>query len=257
MKRLALLLAALLALTGEGPGAPVRHLEYAFAIYPTAKPNGGLYNGTLSVDVVGTAPDGGTLVQASEFWYYTLRPRQTIQCEVYPGGNVRCDDVPPYPSQTELVLLPLLARNFFSVGSENGAPSWQQKFTLTFSKGLYVTAASLHLSATPLGGRIVTVTSNGVFQQLDRRQQKALEEGRFVYDRATSTPIFVHEVRSPTPTASVYSQTGVDLQLMKDSAGTNAPVPQPRFQNNQQPSNGVPGAPLSVPLPKATGGPEH
>lgn len=253
MKRLGLLFAVLLALTGEGSAAPVRHIEYAFAIYPTAKPNGGLYNGTMSVNILGNAPDGGTLVQVGEFWYYTLRPRQTSQCEVYPSGNVRCDDVPPYPSQTELVLLPLLARDFFGGGSANGASSWQKKFTLSFSKGLYVTAASLDLSATPQGGRILTVTSKGVFQQLDRRQQKALEEGQFVYNRATSVPVFVHEVRSPTPTGSVYSQTAVDLQLMKDSAGTSAPVPQPRFQNNQQPPNGVPGAPLSAPLPKATG----
>jgi len=115
MKKVGLFLAALLTLTGEGT-APVRHLEYAFAIYPTAKPNGGLFDGTLSVDILGTAPDGGMWVQASEWWYYTLRPRQTRQCEVFPGGSVRCDDVPPYPSETELVLFPLLASGFFGGG---------------------------------------------------------------------------------------------------------------------------------------------
>jgi hypothetical protein len=252
MKKLGLLLAALLALAGEGPAAPVRHLEYAFAIYPTAKPNGGLYNGTMSVDILGSAPDGGTFVQASEWWYYTLRPRQAVTCEVYAGGSVACEDVPPYPSQTELVLFPLLARDFFTAGSSSAASSWQQKLTLSFAKGLYQTAVLLDLTSTPQrGGRILSVTSKGVFQQLDRRDRKALEEGKFVYDRASSIPTIVHEVRSPTPTGSIYTQTAVDLQLTKDSAGTSAPAPQPRYQNNQLP----PAIPRGSPAPEAPAAP--
>lgn len=248
MKKFGLLLAAVFTLAGEAPATPVRHLEYAFAVYPTAKPNGGLYNGTMSVDILGTAPDGGTFVQVSEWWYYTLRPRQAVTCEVYAGGSVRCNDVPPYPSQVELVLFPLLARDFFSGGSSSGASSWQQKFTLSFSKGLYQTAASLDLSATPQsGGHALIVTSKGVFQQLDRRDRKALEDGRFVYDPASSIPTAVHEVRSPTPTGTVYSQTAVDLLLTKDSAGTSAPAQQPRFQNNQLPQI----IPRGTPAPKA------
>ncbi len=198
---------------------PFRHLEYAFAIYPTAKPNGGYYNGTMTVDILGAAPDGGMLVRASDWWYYTLRPRQAVECEVYESGDVHCDSVPPYPSDSDLVLFPLLAQNFFSRGSPASTSSWRQKFALSFAKGLYVTAVSMDLSATPQnGGRVLIVTSKGVFQQLDRRDRKALEEGRFVYDRVASLPVVVHEVRSPTPTGSTYSQTAVDLQLTKDSA---------------------------------------
>jgi hypothetical protein len=238
MKTLGMLLVALLTFTGEAPIAPVRHLEYAFAIYPTAKSNGGDYNGTLSVDILGTAPDGGMLVQASEWWYYTLRPRQSVGCEVYAGGTVRCDDVPPYPSAVELALFPLLAHDFFSGSSPNGASSWQQKFALSFAKGLYVTAASMDLSATPQnGGQVVTVTSKGLFQQLDRRDRKTFEDGQFVYDRAASLPVVVHEVRSPTPTGSIYSQTAINLLLMKDSAGAPElqPLPQPQFQTPTPP----------------------
>ena len=246
MKIFGMLLVALLALTGEAPtapAAPVRHLEYAFAIYPTAKSNGGDYNGTLSVDILGTAPDGGMLVQASEWWYYTLRPRQTRECEIYAGRTVRCDDVPPYPSEVELALFPLLARDFFSGSLPNGASSWQQKFELSFAKGLYVTATSMDLSATPQnGGQVVIVTSKGLFQQLDRRDRKTVEEGQFVYDRAASLPVVVHEVRSPTPTGSIYSQTAINLQLMKDSAmppGTPElqPLPQPSTSSGRKTSS--------------------
>lgn len=263
MKTMGMLLAALLAFAGEAPAAPVRHLEYAFAIYPTAKPNGGYYNGTLSVDILGIAPDGGMLVQASESWYYALRPRQTRECEVYAVGTVHCDDVPPYPSETELVLFPLLARDFFSSGSSDGPSSWQQKFALSFAKGLYVTAASMDLSATPQsGGRVLIVKSKGVFQQLDRRDQKALEEGQFVYDRAASLPVVVHEVRSPTPTGSIYSQTSVDLQLMKDSAmPPGAPavqqLQQPRFQTNEKPESHFPNVPSGTPSPRGISIPDN
>jgi hypothetical protein len=113
----------------------------------------------------------------------------------------------------------LLARDFFNGSSPNGASSWQQKFELSFAKGLYVTAVSMDLSATPQsGGQVVAVTSKGVFQQVDRRDRKTFEEGQFVYDRAASLPVVVHEVRSPTPTGSIYSQTAINLQLIKDSA---------------------------------------
>ena len=252
MKRFAVLLAVLPALVGVGPAAPVRHLEYAFAIYPTAKPNGGLYNGTLSVDILGAAPDGGTLVQASESWYYALRPRQTRECEVYAGGTVRCDDAPPYPSETELVLFPLLARNFFGEDSANPSSSWQRNFKLSVQKGLYVTDAAIDLNATPQsGGPDLVVTSKGAFQQLGRQKRRFLEEGRFVYDRVAQLPIEVHELQSPTPTGSVYAQTTVDLLLLKDSASPALqPVAEPSFQITRPAPNGVPNVPLSSPLPR-------
>jgi hypothetical protein len=256
MKRFAMLLVAVPALLGVGAAPPVRHVEYAFATYSTAKATSGLYNGTLSVDILGPAADGGTIVQASEWWYYTLRPRQTRECEVYAAGTVRCDDAPPYPSEAELVLFPLLARNFFDGISAGRPSSWQRNFNLSVQKGLYVTVAAITLSATPQnGGRNLVVTSKGVFQQLDRRMRKALKAGRLVYDPATGLPVEVHEVRSPTPTNSIYAETAVDLLLLKDSASPALqPMSQPRYQQNQPPPNGVPNAPLTAPLPAATGG---
>lgn len=217
MKKLAMLLGVLLALCAQTPAAPARHLEYAFAIYPTARSNNGDYDGKLSVDVLGQAPDGGMLVRASEWWYFTLRPRQARECEIYAGGSVRCDNVPPYPSDVELTLFPLLAPDFFKSGSLTGASSWQQQFTLSLDKNLYVTQASMNLSATPQGSQL-NVTSKGRFQQLDRSRRTIVEEGRFTYDRTLGIPIVVHDVHGPLPTASVYSQLSVDLQLMKDSA---------------------------------------
>lgn len=256
MKTLAMTLAALPALLGVS-AAPDRHLEYAFATYSTARPTGGLYDGTLSVDILGSAPDGGMVVRASEWWYYTLRPRQTRECEVYANGNVRCDDAPPYPSEAELVLFPLLARDFFSDAPSIRTSSWRRSFDLSVQKGSYVTAAAIDLTETPQSsGRVLVVTSNGVFQQLDRRKRKALESGTFVYDRVAGLPVKVHEVRSPTPTNSVYTETAVDLLLLKDSgAAALQPAAPPRYQINGPSPNGVPNAPLFTPRPRASPAP--
>jgi hypothetical protein len=257
MKHIGMFLAVLLALAGETPATPVRHLEYAFAIYPAAKPNGGYYNGTMSVDILGAAPDGGTLVRVSNLWYYALRAQQALECEIYAGGDVRCDDTPPYPPDSALVLFPMLAQNFFAAGSPAGASSWQREYKVSFQKGLFVSTVSMKLSATAQGdGRYLIVKSEGTIQQLDGRQRYATEEGQFVYDRAASVPVVVHDERGHLPTNSVYSRTGVDLRLLKDSAAPAAqPSAQPRFQINQPLQNGVPNVPLSPPLPKATGAP--
>jgi hypothetical protein len=225
MKQFGMLLAALLALSGVTSVAPARHLEYAFAIYPTAVPNHGYYNGTMSVDILGIAPDGGMVVRASDWWYYTPRPRQAAECEVYASGDVHCDNVPPAPSDSALVLLPLLAQNFFSGGSPAAASSWQRQYRVSFDKGVFVTAISMKLSATPQGdGRLLIVKSNGDIRQLDGRQLHAPQQATFVFDLASAIPLVVHDVRGHLPTASVLTQTSVDLQLTKDSGGTDAAV---------------------------------
>ncbi|MGB9652920.1 MAG: hypothetical protein WCB01_14060, partial [Candidatus Cybelea sp.] len=90
----------------------------------------------------------------------------------------------------------------------------------------------------------------------DRPRRVAFEEGRFVYDRTAQVPVEVHEVQSPTPTGSVYTQMAVDLLLLKDSASPALqPIAQPSFQITRPPQNGVPNVPLSSPLPRASGAP--
>jgi hypothetical protein len=246
MKRIGMLLAVLLALAGATPAASVRHLEYAFAVSPNALPNNGYYNGTMSVDILSIAPDGDMLIRASEWWYYTLRPRQAVECEVHANGDVRCDQVPPYPSDSMLVLLPLLAQNFFSAGQPANPSSWQQKFAVSLSKGAFQTSVTMDLSAIPQnGGRLLIVKSKGDVRQLDRRQLHVLQEGEFVYDRTTSTPLVVHDVRGHLPAKSVFAQTSVELRLTKDSDPTDASMLPPpgkvRFQ--------VPGSPSVVSKP--------
>jgi hypothetical protein len=146
---------------------------------------------------------------------YSVRPRQTHTCEVYPSGGLACEYIPS-PSASELVLLPLLARDYFSgVGSSQ----WQQVYRLSFGDAYIVTAVTNNLQVTGSSdaGRIVNVALNGTLTQLDRHYFKASEVGTIAYDTKASVPVTVHMVRQWVPTDSTVSSSAVDFKLLKDS----------------------------------------
>ena len=83
MKSLGLLLAAMLAFSGQTPAAAPRHLEYAFSVSPTVGDAGG--SGTLSVDVLDQA-SGVVSVHASQLWTNGVRAQQIADCDVVCQG---------------------------------------------------------------------------------------------------------------------------------------------------------------------------
>ena len=209
-------------LLAEAPAPPTRHLEYAFATYPTANATKGYFNGTLSVDALGPTPNGGVYVRMTESWYRAVRQRQPRTCEVYPEGTVRCNDEPPYPTESELALFPLLGRDFFKSASSQHESMWQQKFTLSFRKGTYAAAASMNLKTTPKGdARVVTGTMSGAYNQLSTTGVKVNVDATFMYDLVARVPLAVHDVRMTTP-GGIYNRMSADLQLTADSAANAA-----------------------------------
>jgi hypothetical protein len=230
MKIFGVLAAAILALSAQAPAPAVRHLEYAFSPYPVSRVAdtgtvgtiSGPGTGTMSVDIEGPASDGGLVISATEDWWYSVRPRQTHTCEVYPNGGLSCDYIPA-PSASELVLLPLLARDYFSgVGSSQ----WQQAYKLSFGGGYVVTAVTnnLRVIGSSDAGRIVNVALNGTLTQLDRHYFKAGESGTIAYDTKSSVPVTVHVVRQWVPSDSTFSSNAVDFKLLKDSSSEMSPA---------------------------------
>lgn len=105
---------------------------------------------------------GGVLVRLTESWYRPVWPRQPRTCELYADGTVRCNDAPPFPTESELALFPLLGRDFFKGRFAAKRVEVAQKFTLSFRNGTYPAAASMDLKAAPKGdGRVVTETMSG------------------------------------------------------------------------------------------------
>lgn len=220
--KLALAIFATALLLAEAPAPPTRHLEYAFATYPTANGTKGYFNGTLSVDVLGPTPSGGVYVRMTESWYRAVRQRQPRTCEVYPEGTVRCNDEPPFPTESELALFPLLGRDFFKSASSQRESTWQQKFILSFRKGTYAAAASMNLKTTPQGdARVVTGTMSGAYNQLRTTGVKVNVDATFKYDIVARVPLVIHDVRMTTP-GGIYDSTSADLQLTADSAANAA-----------------------------------
>jgi hypothetical protein len=227
MRRFAMLAAAVFALSAQTPARttvePQRHLEYAFSPYrvvravdsETILPIEGPGTGTMGIDILGHAPDGGLMISATEDWYYSVRPRQTHTCEVYPNGGLSCDYIPS-PSASELVILPMLARDYFSGVA---ASQWKQSYRLSFGGDYVVTAVTNNLQVTGSSdaGRVVNVAVNGTLAQLDRRFLHATETGTIVYDTKSSIPIAAHIVRQWVPTDSAFSSNAVDFKLLKDS----------------------------------------
>lgn len=222
---LAICLALLAAPASAAPvsAAPVRHLKYAFSIYPTGRVDladvgklEGPDTGVMSVDINGTAPDGGMLVSASEWWWNAIRPEQTRSCEVYPTGAMKCGNYPT-PTVPEQVLFPLLAREYFAP-SANGAP-WNRSYLTNYGNGWLVTStdANLHLLAASDDGRILHVESSALLAQAGIPSRKVYERSQIAYDKVAGIPVNVYEVRQASPTNSVFTSASVYLKLTSDS----------------------------------------
>ena len=221
IKAAAVILTAI-ALIGEAPASPVRQLEYAFAVYATAAGHRGYFDGTLHVDILGPTDDGGTRVQMAESWYHAVRPRQPRVCSVYAAGTFHCDNGPPFPTEAELALFPLLGADFFNGSSLERPSKWRQKFSVTFEKGLYAAAASIDVTSTPQSdGRTIAGAMAGSYDQRKTTGNEVAVDATFVYDAAARLPLVVHDTRMEIP-GSIYDRTSVDLQLIKDSAAAGA-----------------------------------
>jgi hypothetical protein len=229
MKAIALLLAALLGLSGQTPApAPVRHLVYQFG-YNTKVASQGTGTGTTTIDISGPAPDGGVLISGTDYWWNTARPRATNTCEVYPNGGVSCLQRPYALSVIQLTLFPLLARNYFKGLSASGTSSWQHTYQVKaaivpgangFAGELYTWNCTygLHGKGSIAGAApLVLIQANGTLDQQGGRYLKATSKQRIAYDPAAKVPVLVNDVRTHLPQTNVYNKDLVELKLTKDS----------------------------------------
>lgn len=220
MKTVAILIAGLLALGAETPTAVVRHLEYSFQVYPTARLVGG-GAGTLSVDILGTAPDGGTFVRAQDTWaspWSKIRQRQVVTCEVYSGGDVRCDQPPYGLSPAQRTIFPLFARDFFA--NSTGA-QWKRAYSV--ADGLTVVTTSDLLAAAPsIQGNVMQISLQSELRHVFGGRvipiQKAYAQSEISYDLTAQIPLSVHDVVTRVPSDSVFTQEIVDLHLIADDS---------------------------------------
>ena len=229
MKRIGLLLAAVVALSAQTPAsAPAtRHLVYEFG-YNTKVASQGNGTGTTTVDIT-PAADGGMMVSAADHWWNTVRARATNTCEVHPNGDVNCKAAPYAISPIQLTLFPLLGRSFFKGAGSSGTASWEQTYTVyaavipgasgaAGAPNTWKCTFQFHGKGPISGGEgSMLAQGDGTLAQTSGRFWKATSKQRIAYLPGAHVPVAVSDLRTHIPMRSVYSNDLVELKLIKDS----------------------------------------
>lgn len=230
MKNFVLFLAVLFGLSAQTPGSkPVlRHLVYQFG-YNTKVASAGNGTGTVSIDIMGPAQDGGLIVSGTDHWWNTVRPRATNTCDIHPNGSVSCSQAPYAISPIQLTIFPLLARGYFKARNAGATSSWTHSYQLYaaiipgasgFAGQPTTWQCSYNLHAKgPIKGAapLVLIEADGTLNQQGGTYLKATSKQRIVYDPVARIPAIVRDLRTHIPVRSVYNNDLVELKLTKDS----------------------------------------
>lgn len=213
-------LALLASIEGASAGSPpanftIVHADYRFG-YNTAAAETGPGTGTMSVDIGAAMPDGGVMVSATDTWWNSVRSRATNSCEVYPNGNVTCWDRPYDLSPMQLVLFPMLGRQYFSRLGRSGDGRWTQSYRVSHGD-LYLYDYQFSMSGTGAAAgtdSVFAIDVNGKSDQVGGRYRGGDLKQRIYYDAEVGLPAIVEDQRAHLPQTSIYNNDYVELRLI-------------------------------------------
>ena len=211
-------------------GKPLRQLEYRFTAdydgtaeahfsdgpgvvpvgnYATGTVSTGR-RGTISVNVLGVAPDGSLAIGASEFIDNTPRAHQEFDCLVYGNTTVVCPVNLP-ATDAEYALLSYLGRRFV-----DGAP-WDQNSHWQFKDNNqdYETTADFTLHDLGDGKNVlVTVNRKVVVHQIG--YMNITDDMKVTYDRSMEIPTEIVDDRTTSYSGGSH-HTAFTFKLVKDT----------------------------------------
>ncbi|HEY5426379.1 MAG TPA: hypothetical protein VIJ77_07505 [Candidatus Tumulicola sp.] len=211
------------------PDKPLRHLEYAFSVdyqrngevhegaIGTARSGVGSLmsgigrQGTLDVDVMAAANDGGLVIRAAEWLQEQPRARQSFICAAYPEGRVIC---PEYLGVTDVEnqIMGYLGRGFFDPSLVDDKGRWQRKFS-----DKYVSVVSNFTIQGSVQANPLTVLQETSITSLSGNYTSWTESARFTYDPALEVLDTLHDVAIQQARGAATVQTTMDFRLTKDS----------------------------------------
>jgi hypothetical protein len=207
---------------------PLRHLEYAFTVDYQQLGEGhssgiggtgsGVASaagvagrtGTLYVDIMAVAKDGGMVVRTQEWLEAQPHGSQPFLCAVYSEGRVVCADNLPV-SDAENELMAFLGVGFIdpSIVDDNG--NWQRKFSNKDVAVVSNFSITGQADANPLTiteiSKITTTTGGSNWN----------DQATLTYDRPLSVPVTLHDVATQNARGSQTLRTIMDFKLIKDS----------------------------------------
>jgi hypothetical protein len=227
VRTIGVLLAVLVASSGQAAPS-VRHLVYQFG-FNTSAAASGRGTGTITVDILGPAADGGVEIRGTDSWWNTVRPRATNTCELYANGGVSCTQAPFALSPIQLTLFPLLARNYFAGLSRSGTSSWKRTFNVKaalvpgaagFAGQLTTWACTYTLQGKgpiPDAAPAIMVHTEGTLVQQGGRYFRATSKQAIAYDPVAGIPVAVRDVRTHLPQTTVFNNDLISLKLSSES----------------------------------------
>ncbi len=226
-------IAAILAVPLAAPAAPLRVVVYHYAIdvhgfgsgmdsgfmnghgyaqiSSTTSTNG--VSGTITVDVMSAAQDGGLVVDATEKVDRADRAQQAIRCAVYADPeNVICDQNLTQTGEVTgeiTALLTYFGRGFYDASRLDGKKHWQTTQPLNQGTG----SATSNYTVTKDAGGLVTIAVNRV---LHLGPKVSTTNGTLQYNPAASLPVKAHLVTDTSSNGDLGGSI-VDFQLLSDS----------------------------------------
>lgn len=203
--------------------APLRHLEYKISGHSTATAtvesydgtSSGIgsagYDGTMSVDVLALAKDGGMVVRATVMMDGEIRPQQSVTCAVYGDGRVMCPANAPITGPMHVVLAHL-GRDFYDPSIIDANGKWVRNMD-----GGNLAVDSTFTSQTTKDPGILSIHEVTTVKPRGYLASGWTDEADIRYNTSLSVPISIHNVDTPDSRSGSGGVQVTDVDLKSDS----------------------------------------
>ena len=225
MRRLFVLTALLLITTAQtpAPAPPLRHLVYKVTVnFSDPAQNigyGGISSGlsgtggdgTITVDVLSAANDGGLVVRADIQYQHEVRPADPVTCAIYSDGRVICPPASVMSTPVN-VLLSLLGRYFYDPSAVATDGSWSTHFESDSVKSVssFVRKSAPDVNPVVIDERTTITAAHSLHPGWT-------SETHITYDASMSVPDAIHDVAAAKGRSGGTEWTTTDLTLASDS----------------------------------------
>lgn len=213
---------AALPANAAGP-ASIRHLEYRISGHQTVNAtsesydgtSSGMgsigYDGTMSVDVLALAKDGGMVVRAAVLMDGEIRPQEAVTCAVYGDGRVICPQNEPITGVIH-TLFAHLGRGFYDPSIIDANGRWKRS-----NDGGEVDVESAFTATPTKDPNVVSITEHTTVEPRGQLGSGWSDDVNMRYDTALSVPLTIHDVSTPDSRSSSGGIDVTDLSLTQDS----------------------------------------